>query len=419
MVNVYDTLTERGFIAQCTHGEELRDLLGRESVTFYRGYDPTADSLTTGHLLTIMMQAHMQQAGHRLITLMGTGTGMIGDPTDRNDMRRVMPPEEVAFNIACFKKQFSRFVSYDDGSTIMEENDWLLDLNLVAFMRDIGVHFNVNRMLAAECYKSRLADGLTAFELTYMLMQAYDFLELYRRYGCRLQLGGSEQWGNIIAGIDLVRKIEGAQVYGLTNVLLTASDGGKMGKSMGNAVWLSADKTSPYEFYQHWRNTSDADTVGYLKLFTFLPMDEINAMARWQGAEINRAKEILAYEVTKIVHGEAEAVGARDAARALFAANRGAAAGDAEAIPCIDVPRSEAADGIGLVVLLERMGLVKSRSEARQLIAQGGIKVNEQRVDSHERIIKTEDFTPSGPMEKGDFLLIQKGKKIYHKGRLV
>ncbi|MCL2189683.1 MAG: tyrosine--tRNA ligase [Defluviitaleaceae bacterium] len=418
MPNVYDTLKARGFIAQCTHEEELRDLLGRESVTFYRGYDPTANSLTTGHLLTIMMHTHMQQAGHRLITLMGTGTGMIGDPTDRNDMRRVMPPEEVAHNIECFKKQFAHFAGEVNAETIVEDNGWLLDLNLVSFMRDYGVHFNVNKMLAAECYKSRLADGLTAFEMTYMLMQAYDFLELYRRHNCLLQLGGSEQWGNIIAGIDLVRKIEGKQVYGLTNVLLTAADGGKMGKSMGNAVWLSAEKTSPYDFYQHWRNTGDAVVIRDLKLFTFLDLDEIEEMARWQGAELNKAKEILALEVTKIVHGQEEAQKAQDAAKTLFASGRGASAvgsapNGANAMPQTDIPRGEADAGINIVVLLEKMGLIESRGEARRLIQQNGIKMNDKKIETHEQIITAEDF------DKDGYLLIQKGKKIFHRGRLV
>ncbi|MCL2204327.1 MAG: tyrosine--tRNA ligase [Defluviitaleaceae bacterium] len=416
MPNVYDTLKARGFIAQCTHEEELRALLGKESVVFYQGYDPTADSLTTGHLLTLMLHKHMAQAGHRLITLMGTGTGMIGDPTDRNDMRQVMSQERVAHNIACFKEQFARFVEYGENGAIMEENGWLLDLNLVEFMRDVGVHFNVNRMLAAECYKSRLADGLTAFELTYMLMQAYDFLELYRRYNCRLQLGGSEQWGNIIAGIDLVRKKEGAQVYGLTNVLLTASDGSKMGKSMGNAVWLDAKKTSPYDFYQHWRNTSDGNTVRDLKLFTFLPLEEIEEMARWQGAELNKAKEILAFEVTKIVHGEEEARKARDAAKSLFA---GSGTGTTESMPCTAIPRAEAEAGINIVVLLEKMGLIESRGEGRRLISQGGIKMNDVKIDSHEQDVTAKDFLSPEPAEQEAFLLIQKGKKIFHRGRLV
>ncbi|MCL1787438.1 MAG: tyrosine--tRNA ligase, partial [Defluviitaleaceae bacterium] len=297
--NAFDILKERGFIAQCTHEDELRELMGKESITFYMGYDPTADSLTAGHFLTLMALAHLQRAGHRPITLMGTGTGMIGDPSDRSDMRRVMTRDVVLHHIDCFKKQFARFIDYDKGEAIMEENDWLLDLKLVEFMRDYGVHFSVNRMLAADCYKSRLADGLTAFEFTYMLMQAYDFVELYRRYGCVLQLGGNDQWSNVIAGVDLLRKTENVQAYGLTLTLLTAADGSKMGKSMGNAIWLDADKTPPFDFYQYWRNTEDAIVIRNLKLLTFLPMEEINAMATWEGAQLNRAKEILAYEITK------------------------------------------------------------------------------------------------------------------------
>jgi len=409
MRNVYDVLTERGYIAQCTHPEELRALLGRESVTFYQGYDPTADSLTTGHLMTLMIHKHMRDAGHRLITLMGTGTGMIGDPTDRNDMRRVMGPDEVAANIAAFREQFSRFVNYDDGSAIMEDNGWLLELKWIEFMRDYGVHFNVNKMLAAECYKNRLQDGLTAFEMSYMIMQAYDFLELYRRYGCRLQLGGSEQWGNIIAGIELTRKVEGAQLYGLTNILLTAADGGKMGKSVGNAVWLDANKTSPYDFYQHWRNTADTQVVQFLKLFTFLPMEEIAEMVAWQGAEINRAKETLAFEVTKIVHGEIEALKAQTAARTLFAGGNKSA----EDMPTTQISRGELEVGINIIILLEKTKLIESRSEARRLIAQGGIKVNDVKIPTHEHTVSIE------VAENGDHFLIQKGKKVYHKVQLV
>lgn len=410
--NVYDTLQERGYIAQCTHEDELLELLGRESVTFYQGYDPTADSLTTGHLMTLMIHKHMRDAGHRLITLMGTGTGMIGDPTERNDMRRVMPSEEVASNIARFKEQFARFVNYERGEAIMEENSWLLELNLVEFMRDYGMHFNVNKMLAAECYKNRLKDGLTAFELTYMLMQAYDFLELYRRYNCRLQLGGSEQWGNIIAGIELVRKKENAQVYGLTNILLTAADGGKMGKSMGNAVWLSAEKTSPYDFYQHWRNTADADVIKYLKLFTFLPLEQIAEMENLQGQALNSAKEILAGQVTEIVHGAEEAEKALNASRALFAVKYGAVGGDTSNIPSTTLSFDELGEGINIVELLERAGIIESRSEARKLIAQGGIKVNNEKITTHEHIAVGKDFLPT---ENGAALLIQRGKKIYHR----
>jgi len=405
--NAYDILKERGFIAQCTHEDELRELMGKESLTFYMGYDPVADSLTAGHLLTLMAHAHMQQAGHRLITLMGTGTGMIGDPSDRTDMRRVITKDEVAHNIICFKKQFERFVEYGEGKAIMEENAWLLDLHLVDFMRDYGVHFSVNRMLAAECYKSRLEGGLTAFEFTYMLMQGYDFLELYRRYGCKLQLGGSDQWSNIIAGAELIRKVEGEQAYGLTLNLLTAGDGSKMGKSAGNAIWLDAAKTSPYDFYQYWRNVDDATVIKSLKLLTFLPMEEINAMAAWEGAELNKAKEILAYEVTKIVHGEEEAEKAKSSAKALFAGG-----GDLENMPTTDIPQKTFSKNINIIELLEIMKLIPSRGEGRRLIAQGGISLNGEKITSHEHIIKEDDF-------KDGYILIQKGKKIFHRGRLV
>ena len=401
--NAYDVLKERGFIAQCTHEDELRELMGKEKLTFYMGYDPTADSLTAGHLLTLMAHSHMQKAGHRLITLMGTGTGMIGDPSDKTDMRQVMTRETVLHHIQCFKNQFAKFVDYENGQAIMEENDWLLDLKLVDFMRDYGVHFSVNKMLSAECYKSRLEDGLTAFEFTYMLMQAYDFVELYRRYGCTLQLGGSDQWSNIIAGVELMRKVEKKPTYGLTFTLLTTGDGTKMGKSMANAVWLDPAKTSPFDFYQYWRNTEDSVVIRNLKLLTFLPMDDINEMAKWQGSQLNKAKEILAYEITKIVHGPEEADKAQASARALFA--KGAEM-DLDSVPCIDIPARLTA-----IEVLEQMKLIPSRGEGRRLIAQGGVSLNGEKMTSHDQIIGEADF-------KDGYILVQKGKKIYHRGRL-
>ncbi|MCL2373535.1 MAG: tyrosine--tRNA ligase [Defluviitaleaceae bacterium] len=402
--NAYDVLKERGFIAQCTHEDELRELMGKEKLTFYMGYDPTADSLHVGHLLTLMAHSHVQAAGHRLITLMGTGTGMIGDPTDRTDMRRVLTREEIAHNIACFKEQCSRFVDYNDGKAIMEENDWLLGLNLLEFMREYGVHFSVNKMLAAECYKSRLSEGLSVFEFTYMLLQAYDFLHLYRRYGCVLQLGGSEQWSNIIAGVELIRKVEKKSAFGLTFEILTTSDGKKMGKSMGGAVWLDAAKTSPFDFYQYWRNTEDAVVIRNLKLLTFLPLEEINEMAKWQGAELNRAKEILAFEITKIVHGQEEAEKAQAAAHALFA--KGSEM-DLESMPQTEVPA-----GLSIIELLETMKLIPSRGEGRRLIAQGGVSINGEKITAHDHIIEAADF-------KDGFVLVQKGKKIFHRGKLI
>ena len=402
--NVFDTLKERGFIAQVTHEEDLRKLLVSEQVTFYMGYDPTADSFTTGHLLTLMAHAHLQKAGHRLITLMGTGTGMIGDPSDRQEMRRVMTREDVLHNINCFKKQLERFVDYKGGRAIMEENSWLLDLNYVSFLREYGVHFNVNRMLAAECYKSRLGEGLTFFEFNYMLMQAYDFLVLYKKYGCKLQLGGDDQWSNILAGADLIRKVLGKQVYCLTFKLLTTDDGQKMGKSAGNAVWLDASKTSPYEFYQHFRNTPDGAVCEKLKLFTFLGMDEIKEYESLEGSDLNKAKDKLAYEVTKIVHGEEEAVKARDAAKALFAGG-----GSTDAMPTTHVQIS--GEGVDIITLLEKCGLIESRGDGRRLIAGGGIKIDGQKVSSHEEKITPDRFS--------DSLMIQKGKKTFHKVRLV
>jgi len=335
---------------------------------------------------------------------MGTGTGMIGDPSDRTDMRGVNSRETVSHYINCFKKQFARFVEYKNDGAILEENDWLLDLKLVDFMRDYGVHFSVNKMLAAECYKSRLADGLTAFEFTYMLMQAYDFLELYRRYGCTVQFGGNDQWSNIIAGVELVRKVEKKQVYGATFALLTTGDGSKMGKSAGNAVWLDANKTSPFDFYQYWRNTEDVTVIRNLKLLTFLSMDEINEMAKWQGADLNRAKEILAYEVTKTVHGQEEADKAQASARALF--TKGAEL-DLASVPCIDI-----AAGLTAIEVLEAMSLIPSRSEGRRLISQAGVSLNGKKITAHDQVISEADFVDG-------YILIQKGKKVYHRGRLV
>ena len=411
MANALDVLQERGFIAQLTHGEELRRLLGSQQVTFYMGYDPTSDSFTTGHLLTLMAHAHMQRAGHRLITLMGTGTGMVGDPSDRQEMRRVMSRETVARNIACFKKQLARFIDYDGGGAgaVMEENSWLLSLNYVDFLREYGVHFNVNRMLSADCYKSRLGGGLTFFEFNYMLMQAYDYLELFRRYGCRLQTGGDDQWSNILAGADLIRKVTGQQAYCMTFKLLTAGDGQKMGKSAGNAVWLDAEKTPPFEFYQHFRNAKDEDVCRLLKLFTFLDMAEIARYGNMRGSELNAGKERLAYEATAIVHGEAEAKKARAAALALFSGGGGG--GD---IPCTEISAREICGigaGINIVDLLERCGLTPTRSEARRLIAQGGLKVSGRHIGSHGETIGPDFF-------EGGTAVIQKGKKTFHQVRL-
>jgi tyrosyl-tRNA synthetase len=403
MNNVYDVLLERGFIQQMTHEAEIKELLEKEKVTFYIGFDPTADSLHVGHFLTVMAMAHMQQAGHRPIVLIGGGTAMVGDPTGRSDMRSMMTKEIIAHNVNCFKKQLSSFIDFtDDKAIIVDNGDWLLNLNYVDFLREIGVHFSVNRMLTAECFKTRMEKGLSFLEFNYMLMQSYDFLELNRKYGCKLQLGGNDQWSNILGGVDLIRRIENKDSYGMTFTLLTTSEGKKMGKTMGGAVWLDPEKTTPYEFYQYWRNIDDPDVENCLALLTFLPMDEVRRLGSLKDAEINKAKEVLAYEVTKIVHGEAEAIKAQEAARALFSG--GANSGS---IPTTEIPVSEFADGIDIITLLQKCDLIPSRAEGRRLIQQNGVKINEQTVTTIEQKITQDDF-------KEGIIAIQKGKKIFH-----
>ena len=404
MANVFDILKERGYIAQVTHEEEVRELLGREPVTFYIGFDPTADSLHVGHYIQIMVMAHMQRAGHRPIALIGGGTAMVGDPSGRTDMREMMSREIIDKNAQAFKKQMSRFLDFSEGKAIMENNaDWLLDLNYVQFLREIGVHFSVNRMLAAECFKARLERGLSFFEFNYMLMQAYDFLELYRRHGCCIQMGGDDQWSNILAGVDLIRRVEGGDAYGLTFTLLTTSDGQKMGKTRAGAVWLDPDKTSPYDFYQYWRNVDDADVKKCLALLTFLPMDEVNRLGSLPGERINEAKKILAYELTKNVHGEEEAIKAQKAAEALFGSG-----GDLDTVPTTEITADEYKENSNVLDLLHSVGFISSKSEGRRLISQGGLYVNDERVDSIERQFTQQDLRDGG-------LLVRKGKKTYHR----
>ena len=317
--NVFDVLKERGFIEQTTHEAEIRELLGKEKVTFYIGFDATADSLTAGHFLTIMAMMHMQRAGHRPIALLGGGTTMIGDPSGKSDMRNMMTKEKIDYNAKRFHEQLSRFIDFDNDNAIIANNaDWLLDLNYVEFLREIGVHFSVNKMLTAECYKQRMEKGLTFFEFNYMLMQSYDFLKLNQLYGCQMELGGNDQWSNILGGVDLIRRKEQKPAYGLTFKLLTTSEGIKMGKTMKGAVWLDPEKTSPYEFYQYWRNVDDADVLKCIRMLTFLPLEQIDEMDSWEGSKLNEAKEILAYELTSMVHGEEEAKKAQESARALF-----------------------------------------------------------------------------------------------------
>ncbi|HEY8499204.1 MAG TPA: tyrosine--tRNA ligase [Clostridia bacterium] len=403
-MNVYDVLKERGFIAQVTHEEKVREILGQGGVTFYIGFDPTADSLHVGHFLQLIVMSHMQKAGHRPIAILGGGTAMVGDPTGRTDMRKMLTQEEIRHNAEQFKKQMGKLIDFSDGKALMLNNaDWLLELNYVEFLRDIGVHFTVNRMLAAECFKTRYEKGLSFIEFNYMLMQSYDFLKLYRDYGCTLQLGGDDQWSNILGGIDLIRRVEGTEAYGMTFELLTTSEGNKMGKTQKGAVWLDPLKTPPYEFYQYWRNVHDNDVIKCLKLLTFIPMEQINRFASLRDERINEAKETLAYEVTKIVHGENEAEKARQAAKALFAGG-----GSSDNVPSTEIRAEELGEGMAVLDLLMRTGLAPSKSEGRRLIQQGGLYINGERVDDLELIVTPEFF-------KNGELLIRKGKKAYNR----
>lgn len=408
-MNAFDILKERGFIAQSTHEDEIREMLEKERVTFYTGYDPTADSLHVGHFLQAMAMRHLQNAGHRPIILIGGGTAMIGDPSGRTDMRSMMTKETINHNATCFKEQLSRFIDFKDDKAIMANNaDWLLDLNYIEFIRDIGVHFSVNRMLSAECFKSRMEteNGLSFFEFNYMLMQAYDFLKLNELYGCKLEFGGDDQWSNIIAGTDLIRRKKGKSAYGMTFNLLTRSDGVKMGKTMSGAVWLDKNKTSPYEFYQYWRNIEDASVEKCLALLTFLPMEEVRALGKLKDSEINKAKEILAYEVTKIVHGESEAKKAQDAARALFGKN--ALSDDA---PTSYFEEEKLKMGIGILNLLTETGLSASNSEARRLVTSSAVSVNGDTINDPKTVIDISYL-------KDDVILLKKGKKNFHQIKL-
>ena len=402
--NVYDILMERGFIEQATHPEEIRELLGKESVTFYIGFDATADSLTAGHFLTIMAMMHMQRAGHRPIALLGGGTTMIGDPSGKSDMRTIMTKEKIDYNAKRFAEQLSRFISFDNDKAIIANNaDWLLDINYVEFSREIGVHFSVNRMLTAECYKQRMEKGLTFFEFNYMLMQSYDFLKLNQLYGCNLELGGNDQWSNILGGVDLIRKKENKPAFGLTFKLLTTSEGIKMGKTMKGAVWLDPEKTSPYEFFQYWRNIEDVKVEECLGLLTFLPMDEVRRLGAFEGSKINEAKEILAYEVTKIVHGEEEAKKALEASKSLFGG-----AMNTNDIPTTTYPAPQFDEGIDLITLLCDSKLCASRGDARRNITQGGVTVNDVKVTDFAAVFKTSDLNSDGA------LLVKRGKKAFH-----
>ena len=401
--NVYDVLEERGFLKQCSHPEELRELLGKEKVTFYIGFDPTADSLHIGHYVQLMSMAHMQRAGHKPIALLGNGTAFIGDPSGKTDMRTLMSREQLSHNAACFQKQMSRLLDFSEGGAqIVYNGDWLYPLNFLDFMREIGVHFSVNRMLAADCYKNRLERGLTFFEMGYMLMQGYDFLELNRRHNCVLQMGGDDQWSNILGGADLIRKKEQKPAFALTTALLTTSDGKKMGKTEKGAIWLDKEKCSVFDFYQYWRNVGDEDVKMCLSLLTFLPMEEVNRLGSLPGEQINEAKRVLAYTLTAQVHGEEEAKIAQTSAEGLFAGGS-----DLSNIPtCELTPAMMEESGLRIPDLLVMSKLAVSKSDARRLIEGGGVFVGEDKVTATSATLTAEQI-------EGDGIILRKGKKSF------
>lgn len=401
-MSVFDTLLERGFIQQSTHEDEIKELLEKEKVTFYIGFDPTADSLHVGHFIAMMAMAHMQQAGHRPICLLGGGTAMIGDPSGKSDMRKMMTMETISNNAECFKAQMRRFIDFSDGKALMVNNaDWLMKLNYVQLLREIGIHFSVNRMLTAECFKNRMERGLSFLEFNYMIMQAYDFLELHRQHNCLMQLGGDDQWSNIIAGVDLIRRKDSRPAYGLTFTLLTTSDGRKMGKTEKGALWLSPEKTSSYDFYQYWRNVDDADVEKCLSLLTFLPMDEVRRLGALRDKEANIAKKTLAFEVTKLIHGEEEAQKAQQAAEALFGGS-----GNLDNVPTVVISTSEI--GGKLLDILASTGIIASKSEGRRLIQQGGLYLGDTKIIDLD-IALTPDLLDNNTV------LIRKGKKSFHR----
>ncbi len=403
MSDVFKVLEERGFVKQYSH-EEVKDILRDECVTFYTGYDATADSLHVGHYLQLMAMAHMQKAGHRPISLIGGGTTMVGDPSGRSDMRKMMTREDIEYNAQRFRTQISKFLDFSEGKAIMEDNaNWLLSLNYIEVLREVGSLFSVNKMLTADCYKNRLEQGLTFLEFNYMIMQAYDFLMLNKLYGCKLQTGGDDQWSNILSGMDLIRRKERKPAYALTFSLLTTSDGKKMGKTQNGALWLDAKKTSPYDFYQYWRNVEDADVRNCLSLLTFLPMEEINKLASLKDKEINAAKEVLAYETTKQVHGEQEAKNAMAASQALFGAGQ-----DLDSMPTAHLTAEQIETNKNILDMLIITGMAKSKSDARRLIEGGGIYVGEFKVPSIDYELNTDEISQDG-------VIIRKGKKHYHR----
>ena len=400
MSNIFEELTQRGYTEQLTHPEEIKNLLDNESISFYIGFDPTADSLHVGHFISLMVASHMQKAGHRPIILIGGGTATIGDPSGKTDMRRMMSREEIDHNVECFKKQIAKFLSFEgeNAAIIVNNADWLLDLKFINFAREIGSLFSVNKMLAAECYKQRMERGLTFFELSYMLMQSYDFLYLHDKYGCKLQMGGNDQWSNILGGVDLIRRIGHSDSYGLTFKLLTTKEGKKMGKTEKGALWLDATKTSPYDFYQYWRNIDDADVKTVLSLLTFLPMEKVEELSNLKDEKINVAKKVAAYEITKLIHGEEEAKKAEEASNALFGGQ-----GSLD-----NMPTATVASNISILDAIIQVGFAPSKGQARQLITQGGISLNDTKISDTNYVLSDTDF-------KDGFAILKKGKKSYYK----
>ncbi len=404
-MGVYEELQARGLLAQVTNEEEIREMVNAGKATFYIGFDPTADSLHAGHFMALSLMKRLQMAGNKPIALVGGGTGMVGDPTGRSDLRNVLTKETIDYYVECFRKQMSRFIDFSEGKALLVNNaDWLLNLNYMEFIRDIGPHFSVNRMLAAECYKQRMEKGLTFLEFNYMIMQSYDFYQLFLQYGCNMQFGGDDQWSNMLGGTELIRRKLGKDAHAMTINLLLNAEGNKMGKSANGAVWLDPNKTSVFDFYQYWRNVDDTEVIRCLKMLTFIPVEEISKMESWQGSELNRAKEILAFELTSLVHGEDEARKAEEGARALFVSG-----GNTENMPTTALSAAEfEGEGVPLLELLVTAKLAPSKKEARRLVEQGGISVNDEKATDLQQMISLSDF------EENE-LIIKKGKKIFHK----
>ena len=404
-MTLYDELVARGLIAQVTDEEEIKDLINNGKATFYIGFDPTADSLHVGHFMALCLMKRLQMAGNKPIALIGGGTAMIGDPSGRTDMRQMMTPETIQHNCDCYKKQMSRFIDFSEGKALMVNNaDWLMDLNYIDVLREVGAHFSVNRMLTAECYKQRMEKGLSFLEFNYMIMQSYDFYTLYQKYGCNMEFGGDDQWSNMLGGTELIRRKLGKDAYAMTINLLLNSEGKKMGKTQSGAVWLDPEKTSPFDFFQYWRNVADSDVLKCIRMLTFLPLEEIDAMESWEGAQLNQAKEILAFELTKLVHGEEEASKAREASHALFAGG-----GDSAHMPTVELSSADFADGdMDILSLLVKTELAPSRSDARRAVEQGGVSVADEKVTDIKTAYNADSFGADG-------LVVKRGKKKFVK----